>query len=110
MLGAHVTPYDPATQSMFAQMRGGVHGGRRRRRRPRPSRAYAALFGMVQRQATMVSFVGIFQLLGVIFLVLIPLVLLMKRPKRGAAPAAARTETVAELAKLRSSSALSLRA
>ena len=27
-------------------------------------RAYAALFGMVQRQAAMVSFVGLFQLLG----------------------------------------------
>ena len=46
-------------------------------------RAYAALFGLVQRQATMVSFVGIFQLLGVLFVALIPLVLLMKRPKRG---------------------------
>ena len=54
------------------------------------SRAQAALFGMVQRQATMVSFVGIFQLLGIMFIALIPLVLLMKRPKRGgpAAPAA----------------------
>jgi DHA2 family multidrug resistance protein len=45
------------------------------------SRAYAAVFGMVQRQAAMVSFVGIFQLLGFTFLGLIPLVLLMKRPK-----------------------------
>ena len=47
------------------------------------SRAYAARSGMVQRQAAMVSFVGIFQLLGVLFIVLIPLVLVMKRPKRG---------------------------
>ena len=30
-------------------------------------RAYAALFGMVQQQASMVSFVGLFRLLGVIF-------------------------------------------
>ncbi len=34
------------------------------------NRAYAALFGMVQRQAAMVSFVGLFQLLGVLFLAL----------------------------------------
>ena len=54
-------------------------------------RAYAALFGMVQRQASMVSFVGIFQLLGVLFLALIPLVLLMKRPKRGG-PSRQRTD------------------
>jgi len=31
----------------------------------------------------MVSFVGLFQLLGIIFLLLIPLVLLMKRPGHG---------------------------
>jgi DHA2 family multidrug resistance protein len=44
---------------------------------------------MVQRQATMVSFVGIFQLLGILFLALIPLVLLMKRPRGGSGPIAA---------------------
>jgi DHA2 family multidrug resistance protein len=49
------------------------------------SRATAALFGMVQQQASMVSFVGVFQLLGLMFFALIPLVLLMKRPK-GRAP------------------------
>ena len=49
-------------------------------------RAYAAMFGMVQRQATMVSFVDLFRLLGVMFLLLLPLILLMKRPK--GAPAA----------------------
>ena len=42
------------------------------RRAPTPStatnRAYAALFGMVQRQASMVSFVGLFQMLGLVFL------------------------------------------
>ena len=53
------------------------------------NRAYAAVFGMVQRQAAMVSFVGIFQLLGFIFLALIPLVLLMKRPKGRPAAGAA---------------------
>jgi DHA2 family multidrug resistance protein len=53
------------------------------------NRAYAAIFGLVQRQATMVSFVGIFQLLGVLFVALIPLVLLMKRPKSGGSAAAA---------------------
>jgi DHA2 family multidrug resistance protein len=45
------------------------------------NRAYAALFGMVQRQAAMVSFVGLFQLLGWMFIALVPLVLLMRRPR-----------------------------
>jgi DHA2 family multidrug resistance protein len=51
-------------------------------------RAYAALFGAVQRQAAMVSFVDLFRLLGMIFLLLVPLVLLMRRP-RGKSPVAA---------------------
>ena len=37
----------------------------------------------------MVSFVGVFQMLGVIFLLMIPLVLIMKRPGSGAPPAGA---------------------
>ena len=84
-------PYDPASQSMLdglrqAFMAAGADAA------TATARAYAALFGMVQRQAAMVSFVGIFQLLGVLFLALVPLVLLMKRPKRGG-PAAARALT-----------------
>ena len=43
-------------------------------------RAYIVLQAMITRQAAMVSFVGIFNLLGVVFLVMLPLVLLMKRP------------------------------
>jgi MFS transporter, DHA2 family, multidrug resistance protein len=53
------------------------------------NRAYGAIFGMVQQQATMVSFVSLFRLLGFLFVILIPLVLLMKRPRRGAEPIAA---------------------
>jgi DHA2 family multidrug resistance protein len=45
------------------------------------SRAQAMMFGLVQRHATMVAFVGIFQLMGIAFIALVPLVLLMKRPK-----------------------------
>jgi len=52
-------------------------------------RSYAALFGMLQRQAAMVSFVGLFQTLGIVFLLLIPLVLLMKRPGSKAPPVGA---------------------
>ena len=52
-------------------------------------RAYAATFGMVQQHAAMLSFVDVFRLLGVIFLCLLPLVLLMKRPRTTAGAAAA---------------------
>ena len=87
-LGTHVSAYDPATQTMFLQMRAAFMAAGSDVTTA-TSRAYAAMFGMLQRQAAMVSFVGLFQLLGIIFLVMIPLVLLMKRPGSGAPPVGA---------------------
>lgn len=51
-------------------------------------RAYDALFGMVQRQAAMLSFNQVFWLLGILFLLMMPLVFLMRRPTRRAPVAA----------------------
>jgi DHA2 family multidrug resistance protein len=45
--------------------------------------AYAALFGIVQREATMVALIRIFQYLGLLTLILIPLIALTKRPPKG---------------------------
>ncbi|HQZ39745.1 MAG TPA: DHA2 family efflux MFS transporter permease subunit [Vicinamibacterales bacterium] len=50
------------------------------------ARAYATVAGMVQRQAAMLSFVEVFRLLGVVFLCLLPLILLMRRPQSQAPP------------------------
>jgi len=88
VLGSHVTPYDAASQQMLAQLRGAFMAAGADVVTA-TNRAYAALFGMVQRQASMVAFVGIFQLLGFLFLGMIPLVLLMHRPRTGAGPAGA---------------------
>src|SRR4249919_3454250 len=74
-LGAHVSAYDPTSQNMFEQMRAGFMAAGADAVTA-TERAYAALFGMLQRQAAMVSFVGLFQTLGIVFLCLIPLVLL----------------------------------
>jgi MFS transporter, DHA2 family, multidrug resistance protein len=82
LLGANVTPYDPASQALLAQMKGAFMAAGADAVTA-TNRAHAAVFGLVQRQATMMSFVGIFQLLGIMFIALIPLVLLMKRPKAG---------------------------
>jgi DHA2 family multidrug resistance protein len=79
LLGAHVTPYSAAAQSTFEQLRAGfIASGADVT--TATNRAYAAMFGMVQRQASMVAFVSIFQLLGVMFIALVPLILIMKRP------------------------------
>jgi DHA2 family multidrug resistance protein len=82
LLGANVTPYDPASQAMLAQMKGAFMAAGADAVTA-TDRAHAAVFGLVQRQATMMSFLGIFQLLGIMFIALIPLVLLMRRPKAG---------------------------
>ena len=88
MLGANVTIYSPAAQATFARVRAGfIASGSDPT--TATNRAMAAMFGMVQRQASMVSFVSIFQLLGFLFIALLPLLFLMKRPKHQGAPIAA---------------------
>lgn len=87
-LGEHVTPYSEQARQMLESMRQGFMASG-----VDPytagQRAYGATFGLVQRHAAMLSFVEIFRALGVIFVVLVPLVLLMKRPRTGQAPAGA---------------------
>src|SRR5438477_4674325 len=88
VLGERITIYDPKTTTLLAQLKAGflakgvdaVTAG---------ERAYAALHGMLLAQASMVSFVWLFRLLGGIFLMLLPLILIMRRPKGRAAPAGA---------------------
>jgi DHA2 family multidrug resistance protein len=88
IMGSHVTAMDPEAQTMFAQLRAGfIAAGSDLV--TATNRAYGALFGLVQQQAAIVSFVGLFELLGFIFFALLPLVLLMKRPRTGAGPMAA---------------------
>ena len=45
------------------------------------AQAHGAIYGMIQRQAAMLAFVDNFKLLGVIFFAVIPILILLKRPK-----------------------------
>jgi DHA2 family multidrug resistance protein len=47
-----------------------------------------AVWGMVQRQAAMLSFVDTFGAMAIIFLLVIPLLLLMKKPRHHGGPTA----------------------
>jgi DHA2 family multidrug resistance protein len=87
VLGAHVTPYSSATQSWMESVRQGFLASGSDPATA-AQRAYAAVFGAVQRQAAMIAFVDLFRLLGIIFLLLLPLVLLMRRPRGPAAAGA----------------------
>ncbi len=48
-------------------------------------KAYALLYRMLQQQAALLSYVDVFHIMGILFLVIIPLVVLMQRPQRQAA-------------------------
>jgi DHA2 family multidrug resistance protein len=45
------------------------------------AKATGMVYGIVQRQAAMLSFVDIYKFLGVVFLIVLPVLLLLKRPK-----------------------------
>jgi DHA2 family multidrug resistance protein len=84
ILGANVTATSPQASQWLGALRSMYLGG------AGPGladqRAYASVFGLVQRQAAMRAFVDLFQLLTVVFILMIPLTLIMKKPKAAGAP------------------------
>ena len=87
VLGAHVNALTPTTRAMMSQVQGGfVSAGND----PVTANhlAYSAIWGMVMRQAAMLSYNDTFRILGFLFLILIPLVFVLKRPKGGGQMAA----------------------
>jgi DHA2 family multidrug resistance protein len=80
VLAAHVTPYDSATQRMLSQaqamlMRNGADPVTANRQ------AMAMIYGEVRQQASVLSFLTVFRTIGIVFLVIIPLVLFLRKPK-----------------------------
>jgi MFS transporter, DHA2 family, multidrug resistance protein len=80
ILGAHVNPFNLSSQATLAQLQGyftaigadpvtAAH------------RAYLAVWDMVLRQAAMLSYNDAFRLLGGMFLLMLPMIFLMKKPK-----------------------------
>ena len=80
LLGANITPLSPSALRLLGGLRGLFAGSG-----PvlADQQAYATLFGLVQREATMIALIRIFQFLGVLVLTLIPLIALTKRPPKG---------------------------
>jgi hypothetical protein len=48
--------------------------------------AFASLFGIVQQQAWMLSFIAVARLFGILYIIVIPLVLFMRKPSQKAEP------------------------
>jgi DHA2 family multidrug resistance protein len=82
VLGAHVTPYDASASQMLEHLRGAFSAGGSGPVAAQ-RKALTALFGMVQQQAAMLSFIDVFRLMTIIFLLMVPLIFLMKKPPKG---------------------------
>jgi DHA2 family multidrug resistance protein len=84
LLSEQVTPFSDAARQMFDATRS-LFLSQGSSLSVATQQAYAAISGMVHRQASMIAFIDVTRLLGLIFLAVIPLVFIMRRP-RGSAP------------------------
>jgi DHA2 family multidrug resistance protein len=79
-LGARVTAFSPAARAMSMGMESTMkaHGSD-----PflAARQAYVATWGLVERQASMLSFVDTFLAMAIVFLLVLPLLFVMKRPR-----------------------------
>ena len=79
-LVGHVNPYSPQTQEKLAALKkSAMMGGVDQVSADKVS--LAALYGMVHRQAGILAYNHIFWIVGLVFLVVIPLLFLLKRPR-----------------------------
>ena len=85
VLGEHLTLLDESTRTTIDQIAAGLAAAGVDLTTA-TERSYAALNGLLARQAAMVSFVTVFRSLGVLFFLFLPLVLLMKRPTGRSVP------------------------
>ena len=87
VLGAHITIYDPNARSFLEGLRGALVA-RGSDVVTATQQAQAMAFGMLARQATMLAFVGVFRLLAIIFVLMLPLLFIMRPPRHRRAGAA----------------------
>jgi DHA2 family multidrug resistance protein len=70
-----ITPYNPAVQHAMQSIGSATGGG------DHSTRSLGVIYGQVLRQAAAMSFLEMFHILGVLFLLTLPLVWLMRRPR-----------------------------
>jgi DHA2 family multidrug resistance protein len=87
ILSEHVTPNDPAVLAMLTSVKNGMMAAGMDAATA-TQQAYAAIFGMVQRHAAMLSYIDAFRLLGAMFVLVLPLLLIMRKPKGAGGPEA----------------------
>lgn len=85
VLSSHITAYSRGTQEFLAQLtrsieQGGFDPATAARK------AYALLYQSVQQQALLLSYVDVFHVMGILFLAIIPLIVVMRRPSHQLSP------------------------
>jgi DHA2 family multidrug resistance protein len=80
VLAGHVTMYNSAAMAMFNGIKNNLIAAGADPATA-TQQAYVAMFGIVQQQAMMLSYLDVFFLLAGMFLAVLPLILLMKKPK-----------------------------
>jgi DHA2 family multidrug resistance protein len=84
ILGEHVNPANPRARQTIDGLRAlFISHGKDPATATR--QAYGAVWGMVQQQAAMLAYNDVFRFLGLMFLVMLPLIFLMRKPKKGGA-------------------------
>jgi DHA2 family multidrug resistance protein len=86
-LGSHVTPYDFAARNMMNSMQG-MFRATGSDAVTASHQARAAMFGMVERQASMLAYNSIFVILAGLFVLMLPFIFLMRRPQARGGPMA----------------------
>jgi DHA2 family multidrug resistance protein len=86
-LGSHVTPYSFIARNMMNSMQG-MFRSTGSDAATAAHQARAAMFGMVERQASMLAYNSIFLILAVLFVLMLPFIFLMRRPQARGGPMA----------------------
>ncbi len=86
-LGAHVTPYNASARNMMNSLQG-AFVSRGSDIATAAHQARAAMFSLVERQASMLAYNSIFLILAGLFLLMLPFIFLMRRPQARGGPLA----------------------
>ena len=81
-LSQNITPYSPAAQNTLMAMKQAFMA-RGMDSATATQQANAAAFGMVQQQAAMMAYIDTFFLLAIMFVACLPLIFIMKKPRKG---------------------------
>jgi DHA2 family multidrug resistance protein len=85
VLASHITQYQPAAAGMMNSIKTGLIASGLDAATA-AQRAYALAFAMVERQAAMLAYIDTFARLAGMFVLALPLIFLMKKPKGGGGP------------------------